>query len=237
MELTSKDAAVVRFVGDFYQVTVRHIAAACFPGVRIPTVSYHVERLRRNNYIRRLDRRSSGDRGGAGGWVYELAAEGRELVGLPRQSRPHAVYPHSLKLVDLYCDFLEAERAGRLKLLRFGIEHWVIPTRLRADISLAFAVESTGYRHDLYIEVDMAGKRHDAKDPNRERAKTIKEKLDGYVEAWKGTSTDKVFPAVIFATRFDYRVEEIEGPIQRHPGRELFRACLFDCVVDTCLEL
>jgi hypothetical protein len=227
MELSQADAAVVRLVGQFKQLSSVHIQTACFADTSAMTLSRHLNRLVLQKYLARVGRRSTSVQGGSGAYVYQLAPRGWIFVQRDGRYWPYrAIDLHKLHCADIYIDLLNAERGGTLKIIRFGLERAVSPV-VRADIALALGVIETNKRIDLYIEVDLG----------TERPKRIEAKLNGYWDTYRRTPKDSTFPAVIFVVPDTYRAKQIRTVIaKRYKDTGLFQVCQFKEVVSLCLS-
>jgi hypothetical protein len=120
--LSERDASVVRLVGLFRQLTSRHVACVLFADVTEMPVNRSLRRLMAMGYLTRLPR-VFGDGGGSHGWIYQLGRKGwifAERAGTFKKAyKPNW---HALMVADIYCDLLEASRAGRYELLGFELE-------------------------------------------------------------------------------------------------------------------
>src|SRR5690348_5885297 len=122
--LAERDRAVIALVGRFRQLSAAHIGAALFPGLVSKTpLDRCLKRLTERRYLVRLARPVGGDGGGSAQFVYQLGRLGWQLLGRTGAYwAPRTPNRHALAIADCYVKLLDAERAGKLKLLRFDPE-------------------------------------------------------------------------------------------------------------------
>lgn len=76
MELSPRDLALVQLVARFSQLAAPHLGEVIFGERSCTPLDRALARLVRHNYLRRVGRRSTEDRPGSGGYVYELGKIG-----------------------------------------------------------------------------------------------------------------------------------------------------------------
>lgn len=225
MDLSTRDAAVVRLVGQFGQLDTGQVAAIQFYGLDGMVVTRCLDRLLKDDYLRRTGRWAEANRAGSHPYVYRLGKTGWHFCMKEGRFRTEVeVAKHSIKRGDIFVDLLTAERAGRLKMLWRSTEHHVYE-EVRADLTVDLGIVGTGRGRRVFIEVDRS-----TESPAR-----IEQKLRAY---WNAYRASERFGHVIFAVKDDIRAKQIRRKIDRVPERqELFKVCLFGEVVDTCLSL
>lgn len=225
MGLTERDTAVLQLLGTFGQATATQIRSVLFVGLDPMAFSHSVGRLLPDDYLIRLGRYGTSERGGSPPYVYALGKRGRWLVGkegrISREIRPHA-----LKVCQVYVQLKEAERGGALTILDLALE---VPVAhgIRGDMKLAVGVETTGRRLKFlyYLEVDRgtAGR------------KRITDKLAAYWHDFSHASG--TYPYVAFVVDDGYRAAAIRRYIQeRQVEQELFHVFELGHLVDGLLS-
>lgn len=225
MELSPRDLALVQLVARFSQLATPHLGEVVFGERSCTPLDRALARLVRHNYLRRIGRRSTEDRPGSGGYVYELGKVGWAEVGKPEHyRRKYGVSNHALKVADIYIELLRAHRAGQIELL----ESWQVERPVddaRADLYVELGIPGNK-QLDYCLEVDLG----------TERSGVIRKKLDAY---WRAFTTwhAESFPYVAFIVPDKYRKFEIERVIRGLPeGQELFSVHLFKNAVSELLE-
>lgn len=225
MELSPRDLALVHLVARFSQLAAPHIGEVIFGERSCTPLDRALTRLVTHNYLRRIGRRSTEDRPGSGGYIYELGKVGWAEIGKPEvYRRKYGISNHALKVADIYVELLRAHRAGQVELL----DTWQIERPVgdaRADLYVELGLPEN-QQLDYCLEIDLG----------TERAGRLRMKLDAYWRAfttWHGEN----FPYVAFIVPDKYRKFEIERVINRLPeGQELFSVHMFKTAVAELLE-
>ncbi|MGQ0719503.1 MAG: replication-relaxation family protein, partial [Pseudonocardiales bacterium] len=107
MELSPRDLALVQLVARFSQLAAPHLGEVIFGERSCTPLDRALARLVRHDYLRRVGRRSTDDRPGSGGYVYELGKAGWAAAGKPqRYRRKYGISNHTLKVADVYVELL-----------------------------------------------------------------------------------------------------------------------------------
>jgi hypothetical protein len=226
MELTARDADVVRLVGRLGQVSSSHIRAVLFCGLSSTTLDRSVSRLLDARYLHRVGRRASGDAIGASPFVYQVGVKGWQFCGMVGSyQRSSAVNEHSLGIADAYVLLVEAERAGIIKVLGFELEQSVGGGR--ADAWAEIGVIGRGHKFQYFLEIDLGS----------ERPIRIEEKCAAYWSAYISSEAE-YWPYVVFVVpdkRRRREVGRILGSLQPEQ-QALFRVLLAQDLVAGLLE-
>lgn len=184
-----------------------------------------VGRLVRLGYLSRVGRRASGDKGGAGAFVYQLGRYGRLLLNVDGRLSPN-VNSHALMIADAYLLLHRAEKAGVLRLTHWEVERRVPP--VRADLFAVVEYPGQGRRSSYFLEIDLA----------TERPIRITEKLAGYWQAAQAWS-EEYFPYVVFVVHNQVRRAELWRIIRALPTeqQEMARVYLLDELIPRLVEL
>jgi hypothetical protein len=223
-ELTERDLAIVRSVGDFRFMTAGQIERLHFTadGVVHPTSARTarrtLERLARQRVLDRLERRIGGVRAGSAGFIYRLGPVGRRLVqGEQHQKRgrePSTTFlAHSLAIVDVFNTAAVTARGKHLSVTDYQPEPrcWrVVPgvggrDELRPDLYIVLAAEEIEWH--WFIEVDLA----------TEHGPAIRRKCrqyQAYYQSGVEQSRHGVFPRVAWLTTTEVRANQIAHVIR-----------------------
>ncbi|OCC09534.1 replication-relaxation family protein [Streptomyces sp. PTY087I2] len=225
MQLTTRDIEVVRLVEQFSQLASTHISELVFADRSHSVPDRVLSRLVRLGYLARVGRRSSGDQGGAGAYVYQLGRYGRVLVGAESRPAPN-VSNHALLIADTYVSLRQAERAGVLSFKEWAVEVSVPPVRADLFVSLDFPGQQRSGSY--FLEADLGS----------ERPQRITEKLNGYWQAALA-SEEEFFPYVVFVVVHPGRRTELERLFRRLPEerREMVRVFMFSELVPALMRL
>ncbi|WP_411112935.1 replication-relaxation family protein [Streptomyces sp. 029-5] len=225
MQLTTRDLEIVRLVQQFSQLSSVHISELVFADRSHSIPDRVLSRLVRLGYLAKVGRRSSGDQGGAGAYVYQLGRYGRVLLEI--ESRPSAnVSSHALLIADSYVALRQAERAGVLKVKQWEVEFPVPPVRADLFVSLGFPDQRRSAAY--FLEADLA----------TERPQRIVEKLEGYWQA-ASASEDDYFPYVVFVVIHPGRKQELVRIAKRLPEerQEMVRVFLLGELIPALMQL
>lgn len=222
-EISERDRKVVELVGQFKQLTPRHVRALAFAGVASQTpVDRALKRLVDRRYLMRLERRLvGGTRGGSAQYVHQLGRQGWKLLGRHGDYwAPRAVNLHSLALADCIVALKAAEQRGvPLELVRFTTEpechETVGGVRLTPDAFVDLNLRSN--KLVSWLEVDRG----------TEHLATIQEKCERYWKAFISGQWDGHFPFVLFVVPDEERERAIERVVRDGPSAalELFKVC------------
>jgi Replication-relaxation len=216
--LSERDAAVVRLVGRFRQLTSRHVRCVLFADVTEMPVNRSLRRLVAMGYLTRLPR-VFGDGRGSHGWIYQLRRKGwifAERAGTFKKAyKPNW---HALMVADVYCDLLEASRAGRYELLGFELEVERTPAKepIRPDAMLHIKGQTSTVTLLLEAETGSHG------------LKGIDNKCGAYWQASRAQPGD--FKAVIFAVPDGEHMRRVRNATNAGPSGS---AALFDVCLST----
>lgn len=225
MELTTRDLDVITLVDTFSQLASTHISELLFSDRSHSVPDRVLDRLVRRGYLSRVGRRVSGDKGGAGAYVYQLGRYGRILRGVEGRPSPN-VNNHALMIADTYLELRRAERLGVLKLTRWDVELSVPP--VRADLFAVVDFPSQRRSSRYFLEIDLA----------TERPVRIVEKLDGYWQAAEKNEED-YFPYVVFVVAQQVRKAELARIFARLPEdqQEMVRVYLLGELIPALMNL
>ncbi|MDX2684092.1 replication-relaxation family protein [Streptomyces scabiei] len=214
VELAQRDFEVLKLTRTFSQLASTHITELLFSDRSHAVPDRVLGRLVKLSYLSRVGRRATGEKGGAGAYVYQLGRAGRLLLGVDgRLSR--AVNNHSLLIADIYLELRRAERQGVLVVNDWAVER-PVPPSVRADLFVSVEYPEQRRQSSYFIEADLG----------TEPLRTIREKVEGYWQAVEMSEED-YFPYVVFVMRDRGRLREIDRLILRlEEQREMVRTCL-----------
>ena len=221
VNLTARDLAVVQLVGRFSQLASTHVGEILFAARTGTPLDRALTRLVRHGYLRRVGRRST-DSAGSGGYVYELGKLGWAELGKPEgYRRKYGISNHTLKVADIYAEFVRAHRTGEVELIHWELEKPY--SDARADLVVYLGRD--GKRLDYCLEVDLG----------TERPHIIRRKLIAY---WQAFTAFNDLPYVAFIVPDQYRKYEIERAIRGLPDdqQRLFSVHLFKEAVVELIE-
>ncbi len=214
--LSERDAAVVRLVVSFRQLTSRHVACALFPEVTEMPVNRSLRRLLASNYLTRIPR-VFGDGGGSHGWIYQLGRRGwafAERAGTFKRSyKPNW---HALMVAVIYCDLLEASRAGRYTLTGFELKVERTPANEPIRPDAVIGLERDGKAATVLLEAETGS----------HVLRSLDNKCRAYWNASRAYGDD--FPAVLFATPDGEHMRRVRNATNAGPdgSASLFDVCL-----------
>jgi hypothetical protein len=191
-----------------------------------------LQRLTDHHLIGRLERRVGGVRAGSAGFIYRIAPKGLQVLdllgdgsGASYRRRPEPsrhLGDHTLAGTELYVALVEAERAGRLEVLRHEPEpncwrtylgHGGQRVVLRPDGLVVTAAPEGQTEHWWFVEVDLG----------TEAPTTIRSKVHAY-QAYAATGQEQaahgVFPRVAFLTTTERRAAVLDRAIRSVPGAD-----------------
>lgn len=249
-QLTERDRAIIRTVGQFKLVTGKQLERLYFAGCsdtsRARNRQAVLSRLTGHQVLATVgpgrrhgqQRQMGGSLGGSQGYVYTLDLAGQRLAETAgsRPRRPLVWYEptaaHFLAVTELYVRLVEAERMGRLRLEQFHAEPecWRTFDRqtLKPDAYVQLQIEQEGQlrRGRFFVEVDRAN----------QYGTKISTKLPQYAAFWQyerarfqRSGKRGHFPGVLFLVPTSERGTYLERLIQRDPETaRLFRVALYD---------
>jgi hypothetical protein len=226
VELAQRDYEILKLTRTFSQVASTHITELLFADRSHSVPDRVLGRLVKLGYLSRVGRRATGEKGGAGAYVYQLGRAGRLLLGVDgRLSR--AVNNHSLMIADIYLELRRVERQGLLVIHEWAIER-PVPPRLRADLYVSVEYPVQRRRSSYFIEADLG----------TEPLRVIRAKIDGYWQAAE-MSDGEYFPYVVFVVKERVRLGELERLFRgfEDEWREMVRAVLLEDVISRLSDL
>ncbi|WP_431774215.1 replication-relaxation family protein [Streptomyces cucumeris] len=226
VELAQRDYEVLKLTRDFSQLASTHITELLFSDRSHSVPDRVLGRLVKLSYLSRVGRRATGDKGGAGAYVYQLGRAGRLLLGVDgRLSR--AVNNHSLMVADIYLELRRAEDQGLLVVRDWAVEQ-LVPPRVRADLFVSVEYPAQRRRSGYYLEADLG----------TEPLRVIREKIDGYWQAVE-LSDAEYFPYVIFVVKDRVRLLELTRLISGldEERREMTKVRLFPDLIPHLLRI
>ena len=234
-QLTDRDTAILRSVGEHRFLTARHLEALHFADHATDVSAARVcrrvlARQTRDQLLVRLARRVGGVRAGSASYVYALGSVGARLLGLGRRfTEPSELFlDHTLSIADAHVRLVAAARTGSLELVEIQIEpvSWRrfvgsggAREVLRPDM---YAVTASGeFEHLWFIEIDRG----------TESPAALARKLRAYETYWRSgreQAAHGVFPLVLWVAPDQNRVKRIEKVVAsaRHVNQSLFQVCL-----------
>jgi hypothetical protein len=226
-QLSARDLAIVRQVGQLRLMSARQIQAVHFPDAEHGSQSAAtrarqraIKRLVRDRLLLQLERRIGGVRAGSAGLVLALGAVGQRVLVLdgPRRRayEPTARFvDHILATAQLVVNVMVAARAGQLELLEQQAEPhcWREFAGIGGRLLLrpdTFLVLGCGdYELRWFVEIDRAS----------ESLPTIARKCRLYADYYQsGVEQAKhggVFPRVCWSVPDERRAERLRGIIDR----------------------
>lgn len=225
--LSERDATVVRLVSRFRQLTSRHVATVLFADVTEMPVNRSLRRLMASGYLTRTPR-VFGDGGGSHGWLYQLGRRG--WVFAERAGTFKRVYKpnwHALMVADIYCDLLEASRAGRYVLTRFDLEVERTPGTEPIRPDAVIGLEHNGRAATVLLEAETGS----------HVLRSLDRKCKAYCQASRAYGDD--FPTVLFAVPDGEHMRRVRNAANAGPvgSAALFGVCLATEVADIVKKL
>jgi hypothetical protein len=174
MILLDRDRQLLALLGDFGLLTSKQIHGLVFPDVSTTMSKRAIDRLYKTRLITRLDFRLSGNKGGAGSYIYKLSQSGQKLHRPGENYRELVTnWAHTLEISETFLHLKQLEHAGTLVIDRYDVE----PRRMIGTAEL---------RPDLYVEITQGTRRRawDIEiDLSTERAPQLRKKLEAVVKA------------------------------------------------------
>ncbi|WP_416982950.1 replication-relaxation family protein [Streptomyces sp. T028] len=226
MELTGRDYDVLTLTHTFSQLASTHLTELLFADRSHSVPDKVLGRLVRLGYLSRVGRRASGDKGGAGAYVYQLGRAGRLLLDVDGRLMSN-VNNHALMIADTYLELRHAEKAGVLSFKEWAVE-LPVPPAVRADLFAAVDFPHQGRSSSYYLEIDLG----------TEQPARIREKVEGYWQAVESSTAD-YFPYVVFVVRQQVRKNELTRIFRRLPEeqQEMMRVFLFAELIPELMRL
>ncbi|MGJ5825993.1 replication-relaxation family protein [Streptomyces ossamyceticus] len=226
MELTHRDYDVLKLTHTFSQLASTHLTELLFADRSHSVPDKVLGRLVRLGYLSRVGRRATGDKGGAGAFVYQLGRAGRLLLDVDGRLMPN-VNNHALMIADTYLELRRAERAGVLAVKEWDIE-LPVPPAVRADLFVAVDFPQQSRSSSFYLEIDLG----------TEQPARIREKIYGYWRAVEASTAD-YFPYVVFVVRQQVRKNELARIFRRLPEeqQEMMRVLIFPELIPELVRL
>lgn len=200
--------------------------------------------LTERGLVTRLPRAIGGVRAGSAGHVYRLGPAAYRLLADPSaRRRPAPQYgslflAHSLAVTEVYVQLREAERAGRLVLVRFTGEPATWRTfpgsgggRAVLKPDAGAVVQLGSYQDSWFLEIDM----------DTESTTTIARACDRYRSYWQ-TGREQagggVFPKVLWLVPDQHRYDQLVSVLAKQPPTawKLFAVALQSDAVDRMAE-
>lgn len=230
MRMTSRDAAIVRTVDEFGQLSSGHIWHIHFHNIASKNSMDRVlQRLVKTKILSRIERRLvGGTRGGSGQFVYQIGSLGHDFLGKRGvYAPPHrTVKQHMLEIADLYIRFLSEERAGKIRMVNYLTEPdthaEIVGAKLRPDLFVEYERISKGEVQSLWLEVDRGF----------ESLAVVAAMIGRYTHVMTHATAEDIetIPAVVFIVPDERRKRNIDGVLKReaaeYPG--MFRVLLVD---------
>jgi len=216
--LSHRDHDVINTINVLSQVTTSQLLRLHFSEPTTSELSRGhrtrrtLARLTQAGHIRRLGRPIGYSQGGSEGYTY-----------LPARSRTHVGDPHAVDIAELYVRLVEAERQGRLRLLRFTPEDRVLHGTVEADAFIR--VEVNGQEYEWYLEIDRG----------TEFKPQLRNKMRAYTKA---ASNSAYYPRVLYVVtfaawdQFDKRINLISEIIAGARFPEQFQVCRLDDAIN-----
>lgn len=223
MQMTLRDRQIILTVGRFGQLASGHVRDLFFSNLRSQTpCDRRLLSLTRHGYLKTLERRPVGGRGGGSGQlVYQLGSKGWDICRREGKYWPfRAIDHHRLAVADAYVAIKRLERDGRYEvgLLVTEPDTHIERDGVKLTPDLHVEVEDKVMRrtHLWWLEIDMG----------TERQVQIKDKLARYWEAI--TSEDD--PLVVFLAPDEERARDLRRWIASGPdeAQHLFSVHLQD---------
>lgn len=214
MQMTIRDRQIILTVGRFGQLASGHIRYLFFSNLQSQTpCDRRLLALTKQGYLRTLERRPVGGRGGGSGQlVYQLGSRGWDVCRREGKYWPfRAIDHHRLAVVDAYVAIKRLEKDGRYEVGLLVTEpdtHQEIgDIKLTPDLHVEFADKALRQTHVWWLEIDMG----------TERQAQIKDKLARYWHAFNHVDADE-FPVVVFLVPDEERARDLRRWISNGPA-------------------
>lgn len=227
-QLTARDLEILVTIERFRLATARQLERVHFQGSsplgNARSCRRRLERLVRLGVLARLRRRVGGVRAGSAGYIYALAPIGQRLRDRDRPRLRKAWTPggaftaHTLAITELFVCLVEAERAGRVEVVRFDPEPdcwrwWNGPggarVALKPDAYLVLG--SREYEDAWFIEIDRG----------TEAPSTVARKLTAYRRYWQSgreQALTGLFPRVLILVPAEARKAALADVAAQQPA-------------------
>jgi hypothetical protein len=217
MQMTLRDRQIILTVGRFGQLASGHVRALYFSNIRSNTpCDRRLHSLTKNGYLRTLERRPVGGRGGGSGQlVYQLGSKGWDVCRREGKYWPfRSIDFHRLAVADAYVAIKRLEADGRYEvglLVNEPDTHVEIGgAELTPDLHVEVEDKALARSHAWWLEIDMG----------TERQKQITDKLARYWHAYEHVDADVMptFPLVIFLAPDVERARDLRRWIEQGPA-------------------
>lgn len=212
ISLSGRDLALVRHVSHFRQATPRQLRSLYFESIQSATPLYRaLQRLTRDKYLHRIERRSIGGAyGGAGQYVYCLGRRGFYMQNTGRFDPSRSINYHALALGDCFVTIKQLEQASIIRLVGYAVEPTLHIASYRLDPDMQIETVRRDDTHQQFLlEVDMG----------TEGQRQIKDTLTDYWRAYQASS-DTEWPdsrLVVWAATDEERETELRWLISQGP--------------------
>jgi hypothetical protein len=225
IELPDRDRRIVQLVARYGQASSKQIKQLLFHDVSNAPLERALRRLVSSQHLIRIERRIvGGARGGSGQFVYALGRRGFFMYFTGRFTSARTIRYHSLAIVDCVVTLKQAERAGRLSIVRLSSEPdcWVTVGRDELKPDLYVELVRGDRRSRIWFEVDLG----------TENQGQLRGKLERYRRAYEA-SDDKtwpVYPLVLWVAIDAERETELKWIISgmREDARPLFHVATME---------
>jgi len=239
-QLTQRDMAIIARLAQFKLMTGTQLErlyfADCSDKSRARNRQAVLRRLTNHQVLARLDRRIGGIGAGSADYVYTLDVAGQRLAeASDRPRRPYVWYDptiqHYLAVSKVYVRLIEAQRAGRLTLLKFEAEPYCWRSfggqTLKPDALVQIGMVVSGERRKItrFLEIDR-GTQYGTK---------IASKLPVYEACWRHEHRQgRQSPRAVFLVRTEQRQDYLTQLVAS--AAPLFQVVLFDDAVNVLAE-
>ena len=212
VQLTTKEQAILKWVGRFQQLSTRQVKALVYPGQPFDPQRRAINQLLEHKLLSLVNQKHYASAGGGNRMhVFQIGREGRKLYDVGRRGISRVVNYHALAIADVYISLLEAERAGQATIFAYATEpdsHIEFGSvYLKPDLYVDVGLKANGKRRAFWVEVDLGS----------ERQKQVMEQITAYKMAFdaSGDYPLPLYPRVVFLAVDDERAQEINYWLQR----------------------
>lgn len=216
MMIDPRDMAVIKLVARFKQTTSAQVYQLLFNDRTRTPCDRTLNRLVRNGYLIRIERRiPGGAHGGSGQYVYALSRSGQKVFQQSPYRHIRVVNYHTLMIVDTYIAIHAKELAGSLTISGLSSE---------PDCWLEFGNDIL--KPDLFVELMRPGGEQMLYwfeiDMGTEGQRQIREKLERYIRCWKHPEAAgwSQWPITVFVAVDAERANELRSIVARLPADE-----------------
>lgn len=229
MQLSQRDASIVRAIAKFQQLTAAQLFVLCFNDVASRTpLNRALKRLVASEMLARVELRRlvGGRQGGAGQYVYQLGRRGFQLFNDGTYKRSRQVKYHQLLLADAFLAVaaMQHQQALTINYAATGDDaaHIFGDIEIRPDMRLVLA-KPDGSPSYIWLEVDMA----------TEGRKQIQDKLARTWQGMRMTDPDEypAAPVAVWLACDEERAKELRYIIDsgKDDGRrKYFKVCTLE---------